>query len=57
MRIFVISMALRHNFTIDEIYELTKIDRWFLYKLKNITDIHFRLSPISALKICQDGYC
>jgi carbamoyl-phosphate synthase large subunit len=45
MRIFVISMALRHNFTIDEIHELTKIDRWFLYKLKNITDIHFRLSP------------
>ncbi len=45
MRVFVISMALRHNFTIDEIHELTKIDRWFLYKLKNITDIHFRLSP------------
>jgi carbamoyl-phosphate synthase large subunit len=50
MRIFVISMALRHNFTIDEIHELTKIDRWFLYKLKNITDIHFRLSPYSRIE-------
>ena len=49
MRIFVISMALRHNFTIDEIHDLTKIDRWFLYKLKNITDIHFRLSPYSRI--------
>jgi carbamoyl-phosphate synthase large subunit len=50
MRIFVISMALRHNFTIDEIHDLTKIDRWFLYKLKNITDIHFRLSPYSRIE-------
>jgi carbamoyl-phosphate synthase large subunit len=47
MRIFVISMALRHNFTIDEIHGLTKIDRWFLYKLKNITDIQSMLSPYS----------
>ncbi len=50
MRIFVISMALRHNFTIDEIHDLTKIDRWFLYKLKNITDIHFMLSPYSRIE-------
>ncbi|MFP4366971.1 MAG: carbamoyl-phosphate synthase (glutamine-hydrolyzing) large subunit [Bacteroidales bacterium] len=50
MRIFIISMALRHNFTIDEIHELTKIDRWFLYKLKNITDIHFMLSPYSSVE-------
>lgn len=43
MRIFSISMALRHNFSVDEIHELTKIDRWFLHKLKNITDIHSQL--------------
>ena len=49
MRIFVISMALRHNFTVDEIHELTRIDRWFLYKLKNIADIHFRLSPYGKI--------
>ncbi len=55
MRIFIISMALRHNFTIDEIHELTKIDRWFLYKLKNITDIHFQLSPYSRIEDVPKG--
>lgn len=50
MRIFSISMALRHNFTVDEIYELTKIDRWFLYKLKNITDIHSNILAFSKIE-------
>jgi carbamoyl-phosphate synthase large subunit len=35
-RIFVISKALRAGYTIDQIYELTKIDRWFIQKLSNI---------------------
>jgi carbamoyl-phosphate synthase large subunit len=43
MRIFSISMALRHNFSVDEIYEFTRIDKWFLHKLKNIKDIHSKL--------------
>jgi carbamoyl-phosphate synthase large subunit len=47
-------MALRHNFTIDEIHELTKIDRWFLYKLKNITDIHSMLSPYGRIEDLPD---
>ncbi len=55
MRIFIISMALRHNFTVDEIHELTKIDRWFLYKLKNITDIHFLISPYSRIEDLPRG--
>jgi carbamoyl-phosphate synthase large subunit len=50
MRIFSISMALRHNFTVDEIHELTKIDRWFLYKLKNITDIHSNLLSYNKIE-------
>ncbi len=37
-RIFVISKAFRQGYTIDQIYELTKIDRWFLQKLHNIID-------------------
>ena len=37
-RIFVISAAMNHGYTVDRIHELTKIDRWFLYKLQNITD-------------------
>ena len=36
MRIFVISKAMRAGYTIDQIYELTKIDRWFLQKLELI---------------------
>ena len=35
-RIFVISKAMRAGYTIDQIHELTKIDRWFLQKLMNI---------------------
>ncbi len=35
-RIFVISKALRAGYTIDQIHDLTKIDRWFLQKLVNI---------------------
>ena len=35
-RIFVISQALRKGYTIDQIYNLTKIDKWFLDKLQNI---------------------
>ena len=35
-RIFVISKAFRAGYTVDQIHELTKIDRWFLQKLYGI---------------------
>jgi len=38
-RVFVISKAMHKGYTIDQIHELTKIDKWFLYKLKHIIDI------------------
>lgn len=37
-RIFVISKAFRAGYTVDQVHELTKIDRWFLEKLMNIMD-------------------
>ncbi len=37
-RIFVISKAFRAGYTIDQVHELTKIDKWFLQKLMNIMD-------------------
>lgn len=37
-RIFVLAAALYNDYTIDHLYELTKIDRWFLHKMKNIID-------------------
>ncbi|MCH3993625.1 MAG: carbamoyl-phosphate synthase (glutamine-hydrolyzing) large subunit [Prevotella sp.] len=42
-RIFVISKAMHKNYTVDQIHELTKIDKWFLYKLKHIIDIDEQL--------------
>lgn len=47
-RIFVLAAALRAGYTIERLYELTKIDRWFLHKMKNITD------HVSTLESCQD---
>ncbi|MDE5657372.1 MAG: carbamoyl-phosphate synthase (glutamine-hydrolyzing) large subunit, partial [Muribaculaceae bacterium] len=37
-RIFVIAKAMTQGYSVDRIHELTKIDRWFLYKLRNILD-------------------
>nr|WP_304098262.1 carbamoyl-phosphate synthase large subunit [Mitsuokella multacida] len=43
-RIFVIAEALRRGIaTIDEIHAITKIDKWFLYKIQNITDVENKL--------------
>ena len=38
-RIFIISKAMHKGYTIDQIHELTKIDKWFLQKLQHIVDI------------------
>lgn len=35
-RIFVIESAFRQGYTVDQIHDLTKIDKWFLYKLQNL---------------------
>src|SRR5271168_3937756 len=43
-RIFFIRHALRAGFSIDEIFELTKIDRWFLTQIKEIVDFEEELA-------------
>ena len=44
-RIFVIAEALRRGIaTVDEIHAITKIDKWFIYKIKNITDVETTLA-------------
>ena len=40
---FVLAAALRQGYSIERIHELTKIDRWFLHKLKNVTDFYSTL--------------
>ena len=37
-RMFVLAAAIRAGYTIERLYDLTKIDSWFLHKLKNIID-------------------
>ena len=37
-RIFIISKAMRAGYTVDQLHELTRIDKWFLQKLQNIMD-------------------
>jgi carbamoyl-phosphate synthase large subunit len=50
MRIFVIAMALLKGYSIDRIFELTKIDRWFLSKLKNIFDMRTEFLQFNTLE-------
>ena len=47
-RIFVISKAFRAGYTVDQVHELTKIDRWFLEKLMNIMDTSRELRSFMA---------
>ncbi len=49
-RIFAITEAFNKNYTIDEIHEKTKIDRWFLQKLKNIINIKDELEKVDTLE-------
>ena len=54
MRIIVIEKALEKGYTIEKIHELTKIDKWFLVKLKNIFDLKNRLQKVSSLPDLDD---
>ena len=48
-RIFVIAKAMLMGYTVEQIHQLTKIDRWFLQKLKHIIKINDRLQEYSHL--------
>ena len=54
MRIFSIAEALENGFDVDRIWELTKIDRWFLYKLQNISNIKKELDGYESLESLPD---
>jgi carbamoyl-phosphate synthase large subunit len=49
MRIFVVSKALKIGYTVEQIHQLTMIDRWFLQKLKHIVDIDQQLKEYAHL--------
>jgi carbamoyl-phosphate synthase large subunit len=52
--IMAISESLQNGSTVDEIHELTKIDKWFLDKLKNITDLKQDLEKYKSLESLPD---
>ena len=49
-RIFVLSKALHEGYSVERIHELTKIDRWFLQKLKHIIDTEQELKGFTAIE-------
>ena len=54
LRIFAIAQALEEGYTIERIEELTKIDTWFLSRLKNIVDIKQELLVCNSLETLPD---
>ncbi len=48
-RIFIISKAMHKGYTIDQIHDLTKIDKWFLEKLKHIIDIDEQMKALKSV--------
>lgn len=49
-RLFAIAHAMLNlDYTVDMIHDLTKVDRWFLYKLNNIVQVHKTLKATAAL--------
>jgi carbamoyl-phosphate synthase / aspartate carbamoyltransferase / dihydroorotase len=47
-RVFVLAAALKAGYTIDRLYDLTKIDRWFLEKMKKIMNITLELEKLNC---------
>ena len=52
-RLFVVYEAIKRGVDIDEIYSITKIDRWFLNKLKNLSDYE---KEIKDKPLCREKY-
>ena len=49
-RWLAVGQAMLHeNYSVDQVHELTKIDKWFLYKLQNIVDVHRELEHVGSL--------
>lgn len=50
LRVFALAQALEQGYTIERIYELTKIDPWFIGKMKNIVDWKNKLESYNSLQ-------
>ncbi|KAF8161268.1 carbamoyl-phosphate synthase [Crassisporium funariophilum] len=51
MRLFAIAYAMyKKNYTVDRIHDLTKIDKWYLYKIDNIVQTHHALKAAGSIE-------
>jgi len=53
-RVFALPLAMQAGYSIERIHELTDIDKWFLYKIKNVLDIATKLQ-VYANGVCPRG--
>lgn len=53
-RMFVLAAALKAGYSIDRLYDLTKIDRWFLEKMKNIIDYFSHMEQLDETSLSHD---
>ena len=51
---FVLAAALKAGYSIKTLYELTKVDEWFLHKMKNIIDLQLDLEVLGKDKLLPD---
>lgn len=52
-RILVLAAALKQGWDVDKLYDLTRIDKWFLYKMKNITSMYEHLEKLSDEELSE----
>lgn len=54
LRILVIEKAFENGYTVDQVHDLTRIDRWFLVKLRNIFELKNELEKVGSLESLED---
>ncbi|GGI97393.1 carbamoyl-phosphate synthase pyrimidine-specific large chain [Alicyclobacillus cellulosilyticus] len=54
-RLFIVAEALRRGWSVDRLYELTRIDRWFLRKVRRIVDMEARLAEPAVRAMFVQG--
>ena len=52
-RIFILAAALKAGYSIEKLNQLTNIDKWFLYKMQNIIDMHVKLESLTVETLLQ----
>ncbi|MFW9826451.1 MAG: carbamoyl-phosphate synthase (glutamine-hydrolyzing) large subunit [Candidatus Thorarchaeota archaeon] len=55
LRLFRLTEAIKKGISLDEIYRLSKVDKWFLYKLDNIVKIEYQLQNLDLLESHNDN--